>query len=304
MLDLQSNLQNGAVSEFHPHPRKHLTGVPWYVMGMMMFACMDAVSKHLTSSLPIIEILWVRYAFFTTFGLIMVMATHNGSVLQTAVPKFQIIRGLCMLGDIGLFTLSFRFLQLAEAHAIAAIAPLMVMALAVPLLGEKVRRSQWIAVNAGFLGVLIIIRPGMAIFQEASTLPFLATVSFSLYLILTRLVGRYDGLWTSVLYTGLVGFCLLSFAIPFSWRTPTADETFWLIVASCLSVGAHICIIRGLSLSEANILQPFNYVLLVGAVVLGFAIFDDLPDIPTIIGALVILGSGLYAWRIALKSKS
>ena len=273
-------------------------------MGMTLFACMDAVSKHLTTSVPIAEILWVRYALFTLFGLIMTLSLGGIVSLRTKTPKLQIARGFAMLGDIALFTLSFRFMQLAQAHAVAAIAPLMVMALAVPLLGEKVRRSQWIAVSAGFLGVLIIIRPGLMVFHAASVLPFLATVSFSLYLILTRLVGRYDSLWTSVFYAGLIGFWVLSLAVPFSWRTPSADEGAWLIAASSLGVGAHICVIRGLSLSEANMLQPFNYVLLVGAIILGFAVFGNLPDMPTTIGALIIISSGLYAWSIARKLES
>ena len=103
-------------------------------MGMTLFACMDAVSKHLTTSLPIVEILWVRYSLFTLFGLVMALSLGGIVSLRTNMLKLQIFRGFAMLGDIALFTLSFRFMQLAEAHAIAAIAPLMVMALAVPLL--------------------------------------------------------------------------------------------------------------------------------------------------------------------------
>ena len=273
-------------------------------MGMTLFACMDAVSKHLTTSLPIVEILWVRYALFTLFGLLMALSLGGIVSLRTKMLKLQIVRGFAMLGDIALFTLSFRFMQLAEAHAIAAIAPLMVMAFAVPLLGEKVSHRQWMAVSTGLIGVLVIVRPETNLFQPISILPFLATVSFSLYIILTRLVGKYDNLATSVFYTGVIGLTVLTAVAPFYWRTPTAEEGAWLVAASCLGVWAHICVIRGLSLSEASILQPFNYVLLVGAIILGFVVFGNFPNATTVVGALIVIVSGLYAWYLARVSDS
>ena len=269
---------------------------------MVLFSCMDAVSKHLTTSLSVAQILWVRYALFTAFGLILAISVGGMLSLKTKKPGLQVVRGLTMLGDIGLFTLSFRFLQLAEAHAIAAVAPLMVMVLAVPILGEKVVRRQWLAVGVGFIAVLLIIRPGSAIFQFVSILPFLATISFSFYIILTRLVGRYDSLTTSVFYTGLVGLVIVTFVVPFHWQAPSIEEAAWLLAASCLGVGAHCCVIRGLSFTEANVLQPFNYILFLGAIVLGFIVFRDLPNATTAVGALIVILSGLYAWYLARSS--
>ena len=273
------------------------SGIPWYIAGMILFAGMDAISKSLIQTLPLTGILWVRYGFYATFGLVLVIKLSGIRGLRSRALLLQCGRGFAMLADIALFVLSFRFMQLAEAHSISAIAPLMVTALAVPILGERVGRRRWLAVVVGFIGVLIILRPGSEIFRAVAILPLLATASFSLYLVMTRIVAHHDGLGTSVFYPGLIGLIVLSLIAPFHWQSPTVGEWALLVSASLLGVGAHICVIRGLSLSEASLLQPFNYVLLLTAIILGIVVFDHFPDLTTILGAGVIVGSGLYVWR-------
>ncbi|GIS65936.1 MAG: hypothetical protein CM1200mP4_2840 [Rhodospirillaceae bacterium] len=154
------------------------SGIPWYVAGMILFAGMDVISKTLVQTLPLAGILWVRYIFYAGFGLILVLKLSGLKGLKSKTPFVQCGRGLAMLFDVALFVLSFRFLQLAEAHSIAAIAPLMVTALAVPMLGERVGRRRWSAVLLGFGGVLIILRPGSDIFQPAAILPLIGTFEF------------------------------------------------------------------------------------------------------------------------------
>jgi len=273
------------------------SGIPWYVAGMILFAGMDVISKTLVQTLPLAGILWVRYIFYAGFGLILVLKLSGLKGLKSKTPFVQCGRGLAMLFDVALFVLSFRFLQLAEAHSIAAIAPLVVTALAVPMLGERVGRRRWFAVLLGFGGVLIILRPGSDIFQPAAILPLIGTLSFSLYLILTKIVSRHDGLGTTVFYPGLIGLVILSLIAPFQWQSPTLEEWSLLVLASLLAVGAHICVIRGLSLSDASLLQPFNYILLLTAIILGFLVFDHFPDAVTLLGAGVVVLSGLYVWR-------
>jgi drug/metabolite transporter (DMT)-like permease len=264
---------------------------------MVLFASMDAVSKHLASSLPVVEILWVRYVFFFLFGLALALRLDGLAAFKTKAPVLQVVRGLALVVEIGLFTYAFRYLKLVDAHVMGAMAPLMVMALAVPLLKERVGIRRWVAVSFGLLGVLVILRPGIAVIDPIQLVPLVAAGCFAFYIVLTRMAARYDSVGTSTLYTGLVGFVVLSVVVPLDWQPPMAEEWGWLLFASLLGIGAHVSIIRALSLSEASALQPFNYTMLVWATLLGFLVFDDLPDNFTIFGAGIIVLSGIYAWH-------
>ena len=271
-------------------------GILWQIIGMLFFGSMDAVSKHLTSSLPVIEILWVRYLFFALFGFLLAVHYSGLRGLRTSIPFLQIARGLALVFEIVLFTYAFRYLPLADAHVMAASVPLIVLALAVPILKERVGHRRWFAVVLGFLGVLIILRPGFGNWQPILFLPLLGAFGFAVYLVLTRMAAKFDTIGTSAFYTGLVGLSVLTIFLPLEWKTPTIEEWGWLLLASVLGLCGHISVIKALSMAEASVLQPFFYVVLVWATFLGFIIFDDIPDFITIIGACIIVGSGLYAW--------
>ena len=271
-------------------------GILWQIIGMLFFGSMDAVSKHLTSSLPVIEILWVRYLFFALFGFLLAVHYSGLRGLRTSIPFLQIARGLALVFEIVLFTYAFRYLPLADAHVMAASVPLIVLALAVPILKERVGHRRWFAVILGFLGVLIILRPGFGNWQPILFLPLLGAFGFAVYLVLTRMAAKFDTIGTSAFYTGLVGLSVLTIFLPLEWKTPTIEEWGWLLLASVLGLCGHISVIKALSIAEASVLQPFFYVVLVWATFLGFIIFDDIPDFITIIGACIIVGSGLYAW--------
>ena len=271
-------------------------GILWQIIGMLFFGSMDAVSKHLTSSLPVIEILWVRYLFFALFGFLLAVHYSGLRGLRTSIPFLQIARGLALVFEIVLFTYAFRYLPLADAHVMAASVPLIVLALAVPILKERVGHRRWFAVVLGFLGVLIILRPGFGNWQPILFLPLLGAFGFAVYLVLTRMAAKFDTIGTSAFYTGLVGLSVLTIFLPLEWKTPTIEEWGWLLLASVLGLCGHISVIKALSIAEASVLQPFFYVVLVWATFLGFVIFGDIPDFITIIGACIIVGSGLYAW--------
>jgi len=271
-------------------------GILWQIIGMLFFGSMDAVSKHLTSSLPVIEILWVRYLFFALFGFLLAVHYSGLRGLRTSIPFLQIARGLALVFEIVLFTYAFRYLPLADAHVMAASVPLIVLALAVPILKERVGHRRWFAVALGFLGVLIILRPGFGNWQPILFLPLLGALGFAVYLVLTRMAAKFDTIGTSAFYTGAVGLSVLTIFLPLEWKTPTIEEWGWLLLASVLGLCGHISVIKALSIAEASVLQPFFYVVLVWATFLGFVIFGDIPDFITIIGACIIVGSGLYAW--------
>tara|TARA_B100000427_G_scaffold64230_1_gene50857 strand:- start:75 stop:962 length:888 start_codon:yes stop_codon:yes gene_type:complete len=280
------------VNQSNPNAR----GILWQIIGMLFFGSMDAVSKHLTSSLPVIEILWVRYLFFALFGFLLAVHYSGLRGLRTSIPFLQIARGLALVFEIVLFTYAFRYLPLADAHVMAASVPLIVLALAVPILKERVGHRRWFAVVLGFLGVLIILRPGFGNWQPILFLPLLGAFGFAVYLVLTRMAAKFDTIGTSAFYTGVVGLSVLTIFLPLEWKTPTIEEWGWLLLASVLGLCGHISVIKALSIAEASVLQPFFYVVLVWATFLGFIIFDDIPDFITIIGACIIVGSGLYAW--------
>ena len=280
------------VNQSNPNAR----GILWQIIGMLFFGSMDAVSKHLTSSLPVIEILWVRYLFFALFGFLLAVHYSGLRGLRTSIPFLQIARGLALVFEIVLFTYAFRYLPLADAHVMAASVPLIVLALAVPILKARVGHRRWFAVILGFLGVLIILRPGFGNWQPILFLPLLGALGFAVYLVLTRMAAKFDTIGTSAFYTGLVGLSVLTIFLPLEWKTPTIEEWGWLLLASVLGLCGHISVIKALSIAEASVLQPFFYVVLVWATFLGFIIFDDIPDFITIIGACIIVGSGLYAW--------
>ena len=280
------------VNQSNPNAR----GILWQIIGMLFFGSMDAVSKHLTSSLPVIEILWVRYLFFALFGFLLAVHYSGLRGLRTSIPVLQIARGLALVFEIVLFTYAFRYLPLADAHVMAASVPLIVLALAVPILKERVGHRRWFAVILGFLGVLIILRPGFGNWQPILFLPLLGAFGFAVYLVLTRMAAKFDTIGTSAFYTGVVGLSVLTIFLPLEWKTPTIEEWGWLLLASVLGLCGHISVIKALSMAEASVLQPFFYVVLVWATFLGFIIFDDIPDFITIIGACIIVGSGLYAW--------
>lgn len=281
-----------------------MQGIIWHIVGMVLFGSMDAVSKHLTGLLPVPEILWIRYLFFVSFGFILAIYLGGIQALKTKIITIQVFRGLALVAEIILFTYSFRYLPLADAHVMAATAPLMVLALAVPILGEKVGNKRWMAVFIGFSGLIIILRPGLGDWRPILLLPLLGAFGFSVYLVLTRMAARYDSVGTSAFYTGLVGFIVLSFMIPTAWQNPTTSEWGWLLMASILGLCAHVSIMKGLSLAEASALQPFNYIVLLWATFLGFLFFDDIPDLMTCLGGLIIVVSGLYAWnRERIQSK-
>ena len=281
-----------------------MQGIIWHIVGMILFGSMDAVSKHLTGLLPVPEILWIRYLFFVSFGFVLAIYLGGIQALKTKIITIQVFRGLALVAEIILSTYSFRYLPLADAHVMAATAPLMVLALAVPILGEKVGNKRWMAVIIGFSGLIIILRPGLGEWRPILLLPLLGAFGFSVYLVLTRMAARYDSVGTSAFYTGLVGFIVLSFMIPTAWQNPTTSEWGWLVMASILGLCAHVSIMKGLSLAEASALQPFNSIVLLWATFLGFFFFDDTPDLMTCLGGLIIVVSGLYAWnRERIQSK-
>ena len=276
--------------------RSTMTGIFIMIIGMITLASTDAVSKHLTVTFAVVQILWIRFIIFAGVGAFAVIKKRGFNGLRTKRPIAQIVRASMLLSANLLAVYTLSLMPLADAHATLAIAPLLVTAASVPFLGEVIDVRRWIAIGTGFMGVLIILRPGLGVFDFVAIFPLAVAILFAGYNILTKIISRDDTNETTLFYTGATGLIVLSVIIPFFWISPSLIDWGWLIVAGIGGSFAHIFIITALHFAPASKLQPFNYVMLVWATILGFFIFDDLPDYLTVLGATVIVISGLYAW--------
>lgn len=273
-------------------------GALYTVAAMFGFASMDAMSKLLVHDYAITQVLWIRYAFFVAFAL--AVTRRHGSwriVLQSRRPWLQAGRGVLAVVEAAAFVAAFYYLPLADTHAVAATSPLIVIALAVVMLGERAGLRRWLAVGAGFVGVLVIVRPGLQTLTWPLLLPLAGAFLWGLYQILVRLCAMVDRPETTLLWSALAGFGAATLVGPWQWQHP--DLWAWTLLIGIATLGAlsHFALIKALDHAEAGAVQPYSYTLLVWAAVLGFAVFGDIPDAWTILGAVVIVLSGLYTWH-------
>jgi drug/metabolite transporter (DMT)-like permease len=271
-------------------------GILLVIAASFCFASMDAMSKILAQDHAILQILWFRYMVFTVFALAIARRRGVGRTLVSQRPWLQAFRALLLVAENAVFVLAFRYLPLADVHALGASAPLMVVALSVVLLGETVGIRRWSAVLVGFVGVLIIIRPGLQEIEWPLLIPLVGALMWALYQILVRLCSRTDGSDTTLLWSALVGLAATSVTGPFVWVPPDREAWVLLVVLAVAGSIAHYALIKGLQLAEASAVQPYTYTLLVFAAFWGLAVFGDIPDAWTILGATIIVGSGLYTW--------
>ena len=272
-------------------------GIAVMVAGVVVLASTDAVSKHLTLSFAVVQILWVRFVVFGAVGTFLALRKSGLRGLRTKRPVAQVARAVILNLANFIFVYSLSQMPMADAHSIMAIAPLLIVAASVPFLGETVGVRRWLAVAAAFVGMLIILRPGTGVFDPVSLVPLAGACCYTGYTILTKVISRDDAHETTLFYTGIIGLFLMSVLAPIDWRPPSGIDWFWLWVAGIGGTMAHVFIIISLHLAPASTLQPFNYTMLVWATVLGFLVFGDLPDLWTVAGALVIVASGLYSWH-------
>jgi drug/metabolite transporter (DMT)-like permease len=273
-------------------------GAIYTIAAMFGFASMDAMSKLLVQDYAITQVLWIRYAFYTLFAL-AVTRRHGGwrVVLRSRRPWLQAGRGVLAVIEAAVFVAAFYFLPLADTHAVAATSPLIVIALAVVMLGERAGLRRWLAVGAGFAGVLLIIRPGFQTLEWPLLLPLVGALLWGLYQILVRLCAQVDRPETTLLWSALAGLGATTLVGPWQWQTP--DLYAWTLLIGIAALGSlsHFALIKALDYAEAGAVQPYSYMLLVWAAVLGFVVFGDIPDVWTVAGAIIVVMSGLYTWH-------
>ncbi|HET6470145.1 MAG TPA: DMT family transporter [Geminicoccaceae bacterium] len=270
-------------------------GILIMLLGMALFGLMDGATKFLAHQYAPTQILWLRFLFSVPLMLVVLAPRGIMGVLRSRAPWLQLLRTVLMVVEMGLVVWAFGMMPLADAHAILAICPLVITALSVPMLGERVGMRRWLAVLVGFLGVLLIVRPGAGVMSTGAVVALVATVLYAFYQVLTRIVGRVDRAETSLLLMFGGGAVLLSFVGPVNWRTPEPWHWPFFLSLAVLGTGGHYCVIRALQLAPAVVVQPFSYAMLIWAVLIGWLVFGDFPDAWTISGALVIAAAGIYS---------
>jgi drug/metabolite transporter (DMT)-like permease len=273
---------------------KPFRGIGFTLLAMAIFSMMDGMSKFLAVDYPPVEIAWGRFFFVFLFVLPLALRPEARRRLPSRFLFRHLVRGLCMLGSSIFFIFALAALPIAEASAIGFVSPLMTTALSIPLLGEKVGIRRWSAVVVGFIGVLVVMRPGTGAFEAAALLPICSSACWALGLIITRQMQASEPVLTTLFYSTLVGLVLTTVALPWSWTPLSAEGWTLLLLQGVLSVVAQYFLIRAFSYAGASLLAPFSYSQMLWSTLIGFFVFHQLPDLPTWIGAAIIIASGLY----------
>jgi len=281
-------------------------GIALMIATTVVFAIQDGISRYLAENYNVITVVTIRYMFFMCF--VLAYSSHQkGGIPQVASSgqlPLQIGRGLLLVAQICVAILSFSTVGLVNFHAVFASYPLMVMALSVPILGEAVGWRRWLAVCVGFCGMLLILRPGTAMFSSASILPVLAAFMMAVYGILTRYAARRDAAETSFFWTAMAGGIAMLCIGPFFWLPPIGSDWGWMGLLCLTGTGGHYLLIKALDATKASTIQPFAYLQLVFASSIGILVFADSLDPMLIIGSSIIVSSGLFALQRERKVKS
>ncbi|MCC7049432.1 MAG: DMT family transporter [Alphaproteobacteria bacterium] len=275
-------------------PASPLPAILTLMVAMTVVPVMDAIAKHLSATLPVNQITWARYVFHLALAVPMMLMLHPARELRPARLALQLLRGLMLVISTYTFFLGVAYLPLADALALAFIAPLAVTALSPLLLGEHVGARRFTAVAVGFLGALVIIRPGSGLMHWAAAYPLAAGISYALYVVLTRkLAGTAPPLVTLV-YGAIIGALVTSASLPFAWKAPAPAEWGWMVAIGLCAALAHYLIIRAYEHAPASLLSPFSYIEIVSASALGYFCFGDFPDGWTWVGIAILIASGVY----------
>ena len=269
----------------------------------VMLPIMDGFAKYLSSTLPVLQITWSRYFFTVVIVLPIMLVFFRKNLTWTEQPKLQLIRGLLLFCANILFFYSISIISLAKALTLAFIAPLIVTALSPFLLGEKVGFRRWAAVVTGFVGSLIVIRPGFVELNLASIAALGTGVLYGFYLIITRKLHDADNPLLTLLLTGIVGAILGTMIIPTVWVQPTITEWYMMFAIGFFASIGHLFLILSLKYADASKLAPFSYFEIVTNIIIGYFFFNHFPDYWHFLGLFIIISSGIYIFRREIQNK-
>lgn len=270
-----------------------LRGIALSVAATTVFAASDATAKFLTASMPVVEIACIRYVVFVAFAG-WLARTPDLRALWPRSVTLQVVRGLCVVGSAVLFVFGVRSMQIAQASVISFISPLLITVLSIPLLGEVVGARRWAATAAGMLGVVIVARPGTGGFQPAALFGVASSACWAMALVITRKMTGSERPATTLLWTAMIGAIVLLAMLPFVFVAPRPWQWGLTLFIGVLSSMGQWLVVQAHRWAPASVLAPFSYTQLVWATLAGWLVFDTLPDEWTLVGAAIIVASGLY----------
>ncbi|WP_435164665.1 DMT family transporter [Candidatus Pelagibacter bacterium nBUS_28] len=286
----------------HLFKSKESIGIIFGIFAYLSFSILDVIQKTLVFHHSIFQLLLVKYFFVLCLSLIESKRKNNYLFYKSKNIKLQIFRSLLSLIESGCFVLSFKYLSLANAHSIGSLAPVIVVALSAIILKEKVSPKTWVAIFIGFVGVLIILRPTSSIFDPKALLPLIAAFILGLYQIVTKKVSKHDKNETSLFYTSIIGLIIMSLLASKFWSpVDISSYAMFLGIGIFFSLGLYLQIIA-LSKARASIIQPFHYTLIFWAIIFGYVFYNDVPDMFTIFGAIIITCSGIFVLNQSAKN--
>jgi len=281
---------------------KENIGIFFGALAFFIFATSDVIQKYATINHTIFQIIFFRYLFLLIVSFIESKRKQNKFFYKTNNIKIQLSRSIVSVIETVFFVSSFKFLSLTTAHSVASLAPVFVVILSMLILREKIDRALWAVIIFGFIGVLIILRPGFDVFDIKSLLPLGAGFFFALYQVITKKASEYDSDETSLFFTSIFGLVIITTLALYFWHPLTYFSFFILPLIGVMMTLAHYSLIIGLARAPASKIQPFHFTLIFWAIIFGYIFYNDIPDIPTIIGATIIALSGVYVIKNQTKS--
>jgi len=275
--------------------------ISYNLLAWALLPFMDTIAKYLSAEISFFQITWARYFFTVFFTLPFMFFFFRKNLTRSSEPKLQIFRGLTLFFANILFFYSISIISMAKALTLAFVAPLITTALSPVFLGEKVGFRRWSAVIVGFIGSLIVIRPGIIEFNLASVAAIGTGFFYGIYLIITRKLHTSDSPLLTLLLTGVVGAVVSSFLVPIVWINLTFNQWFLLALMGIFACLGHLFLILSLKYADASRLAPFAYFEIVTNVMLGYYFFGDFPNYWTWVGLSIIVCSGIY---ITLRERS
>ena len=272
-----------------------LKGIALMCGAVLCFTGIDTSAKYLNHFMDTLQVTWARYLGAFLIGFLFINPWSTPGLLRTERPWLQLGRAVLLLLSTILNIYALRYLQLDETMSIFFATPLVVALLSIPMLGESIGPRRWAAIVIGFLGVLIITRPGLGSMHPAALLTVVGTFCYALYNISTRILSASDSSGTTLFYANLFGAAVMCAVLPFVWTWPGGplQIAVLVIMGACGALG-HYLLIHAHRLAPASILAPFIYTQMIWVVISGYLVFNDLPNHWTLIGGSVVIGSGLY----------
>ena len=281
-------------------------GIWLMVAAVAAFATQDGFSRYLAGEYNTLMVVMVRYWLFAGFVTLLALRRPEGlrAAVRSRHMKVHVARSMLLVGEICVIVWGYTLIGLIESHAVFAICPLLIAAFSGLILGEKIIWQRWLAIGAGMVGVIVILRPGMGVFSPAALLPLAAAVMFGLYSILTRLTTRDEDTFPSFFWPGVIGAGLMTVAGLPNWEPVAPSDLPLLVLYAGISIFSHWLLLKCYEQIEASRVQPYAYLQIVFVTLIGLTVYDETLSPLVALGAGIIIAAGLYALSLERVRKA